>query len=166
MNVNVRPLAASEWQLFRDFRLHALKSAPGMFETTYDQAAARSEDDWRALLAPERQQIFGVFDGDQLIGLTAVFTSRDDPATAMLAMHFIRADYRGRRLSRFLYEAPLDWARRRKTFRRVIVAARESNFASLAAMRAAGFKPVRREGHTWPDGATEDEIWHELMLAG
>src|SRR5205807_9930315 len=106
----------SEWQLFRDFRLNALRSAPGLFKTTYSQAAARSEDDWRALLSGERQQIFGLFDGVKLVGITAVFTSTDDPATAQLAMSFILADYRGRQLSRLPYDAPLAWVRRRTTF--------------------------------------------------
>ena len=135
-----------------------------MFELTYAQAATRTEADWRALLSPERQQIFGLFDGDKLIGISGVFTSREDAAAAHLIMHFILPEYRGRKLSRLFYEASLDWARSRKTFRRIVVAARESNAPSLGAMSAAGFQPTHRETHTWPDGATEDEIWYELRL--
>jgi len=162
--MNIRPLLPSEWEMFRDLRLFALKTEPGMFETTFAQAAARTEHDWRALLAPEHQQIFGLFDGEKLIGIAGVFTSRDDAAAAHLIMHFIMPEYRGRKLTRLFYEASLDWARRRKNIRRVIVAARESNAASIGAMRAAGFQPTHRERHTWPDGATEDEIWHEITL--
>jgi RimJ/RimL family protein N-acetyltransferase len=164
MNMNVRAIAPSEWQAFRDFRLVALKSAPGAYETTYAHAAARSEDDWRSLLSPERQQMFGLFDGDRLIGITAVFTSREDVTTAMLAMSFILPEYRGKRLSRLLYEARLDWVRERGTFRRVVVGHRASNKASEGAMRTAGFQPTHREPRTWPDGVTEDEIWYELRL--
>jgi RimJ/RimL family protein N-acetyltransferase len=164
MKMNIRPLLPSEWETFRDLRLHALKTAPGMFESTYEQASARSEADWRALLAPERQQIFGLFDGAKLIGIAGVFTSRDDPATAHLIMDFIQPAYRGKGLWKQMYDARLDWARRRGTFRRVVVAARESNGASLGAMRAAGFQPTHREAHTWPDGATEDEIRFEMKL--
>jgi GNAT superfamily N-acetyltransferase len=162
--MNIRPLLPSEWKMFRDLRLHALKSEPGVFESTYAQAATRSEADWRALLAPEKQQIFGLFNGDKLIGISAVFTSRNDEATAQLVMHFILPEYRGKKLSRLFYEAGLDWARSRKIFRRVIVAARASNTPSLGAMTAAGFQPTHRETQTWPDGATEDEIWYELRL--
>jgi len=150
--------------MFRELRLLALKSAPGMFESTYEQAAARSEADWRALLAGELQQIFGMFDGNKLIGIAGVFTSRDDPATAHLVMDFIAPEYRGKGLWQLMYAARLDWVRGRKAFRRAIVAARESNAPSLGAMRAAGFTETRRETHTWPDGATEDEIWFELRL--
>ena len=164
MKMNIRPLLPSEWEMFRHLRLHALQSAPGVFESTYAEAITRTEADWRALLSPERQQAFGLFDGEKLIGISAVFTSRDDAATAQLVMHFILPEYRGQKLSRLFYEAGLDWARSRNTFRRVIVAARASNAASNAAMRAAGFKPTHRETQIWPDGATEDEIWYELRL--
>ena len=164
MKMNIRPLLPSEWEIFRDLRLFALKSAPGMFESTYAQAATRSEADWRALLCGERQQIFGMFDADKLVGIAGVFTSKDDPATAHLVMDFIRPDYRGKGLWRLMYDARLDWVRSRKVFRRAVVAARESNTPSLAAMRAAGFVQSRRETHTWPDGAMEDEIWFELTL--
>jgi len=161
--MNIRPLLSSEWEMFRDIRLLALKTAPGMFETTYAQAAARTEADWRTLLAPEHQQIFGLFDGARLIGISGVFTSRDDATTAQLVMHFILPEYRGRKLAALFYAAGIDWARRRN-FRRITVAARESNAPSLGAMRAAGFQQVGREQHSWPDGATEDELWFEMKL--
>jgi GNAT superfamily N-acetyltransferase len=162
--MNIRTLSPSEWTMFRDLRLFALQSAPGMFESTYAQAATRSEADWRALLGSPHQQIFGLFDSEKLVGIAGVFTSREDPATAHLVMDFLLPEYRGRKLWRGMYEARLDWVRSRKTFRRAIVAARESNAPSLAAMSGAGFKQTHREAHTWPDGVTEDEIWFELRL--
>lgn len=164
MKMKIRPLLPSEWEIFRDLRLLALKSAPGMFESTYAQAAARTEADWRALLSAERQQIFGMFDSDKLVGIAGVFTAKDDPASAHLVMDFILPEYRGQGLWQQMYAARLDWARNRKAFRRAIVAARESNAPSLGTMRAAGFAQTRRESHTWPDGVTEDEIWFELRL--
>jgi GNAT superfamily N-acetyltransferase len=162
--MNIRPLLPSEWETFRDLRLYALQSAPGMFESTYAQAATRSEADWRALLSGERQQIFGMFDHDKLVGIAGVFASKDDPATAHLVMDFILPEFRGKGLWQRMYAARLDWVRGRKDFRRAIVAARESNAPSLGAMRAAGFAQIRHETHTWPDGVTEDEIWFELKL--
>ncbi len=164
MKMNIRPLLPSEWEIFRDLRLLALRSAPGMFGSTYTQASSRTEADWRELLSGERQQIFGMFDCDKLVGIAGVFTARDDEATAHLVMDFILPEYRGRGLWRRMYEARLDWIRRQKSFRRAIVAARQSNAPSLASMRAAGFTQTRRETHRWPDGATEDEIWFELRL--
>jgi hypothetical protein len=72
MKMNIHPLLPSEWEIFRYLRLLALKSAPGMFESTYAQAATRSEADCRALLSGEQQQIFGMFDSDKLVGARSV----------------------------------------------------------------------------------------------
>src|SRR5947207_9666651 len=135
--MQIRPLDASEWSKFREFRLNALKSTPGVFATAYAEAAARTEADWRALLAPERQQIFGLFDNGKLVGIAAAFTSRDDATTATLVMLFILPEYRGQKLSRRLFDTTLDWIRRRTTFRRVVVGHRASNIAPQDAIRAA-----------------------------
>jgi GNAT superfamily N-acetyltransferase len=161
--MKIRSLQPSEWRSFRDFRLHALQSSPGLFLTSHAQAAARTEEDWRTLLAPERQQIFGLFDDDRLIGITAVFTSGEDLTTATLAMSFIDPVYRERNLSRLFFAARLDWIKARN-FRRVVVSHRASNTTAMRAIRAGGFQPVGRRSHTWPDGTTEDEISYELKL--
>ena len=59
--------------------------------------------------------MFGLFDGDCLIGITAAFALAEDPAaqTAIFGMSFILPEYRGRGLSRLLYEARLEWTRAR-----------------------------------------------------
>src|SRR6516165_8349120 len=71
--IRVRPLGASEWPAFKDFRLMALVSAPGMFATSYDEASARSPEAWQQTIAGPNHQVFGLFDGAQLIGITGVF---------------------------------------------------------------------------------------------
>jgi len=50
-DIQIRPLRASEWSTFKDFRLAALKSAPGMFATSYEEASARSPESWREIIA-------------------------------------------------------------------------------------------------------------------
>ena len=71
--IRVRPLGASEWPAFKDFRLMALESAPGMFATSYDEASARSPEAWQETIAGPNHQVFGLFDAAQLIGITGVF---------------------------------------------------------------------------------------------
>src|SRR5215831_6869252 len=70
--IRVRPLGASEWPAFKDFRLMALESAPGMFATSYDEASARSPEAWQETIAGPNHQVFGLFDAAQLIGITGV----------------------------------------------------------------------------------------------
>jgi len=107
-----------------------------------------------------------LFDEKKLIGITATFTWRGDKtgATALLAMSYIDPGYRGRGLSRMLYEARLNWIAAQPQFRKVIVGHRASNEASRRANQRFGFVKIDRAARTWPDGAVEDEITYELVL--
>jgi RimJ/RimL family protein N-acetyltransferase len=165
--VTIRPLDPTEWEMFRDFRLAALQAAPGVFSASYDEALARTPGQWQATIGgTEHHQVFGLFDGPRLVGITAVFESDEHPArdTAIFAMSFILPPYRGRDLSRLLYEARLAWVRAQPRFRRVLVSVRASNLASQRANRRYGFTATRRAPRLWPDGTTEDEVFYRLDL--
>lgn len=164
--IHIRPLEPSEWKPFRDFRLGALKAAPGSFAGSFDDEVKRSPEDWRREIHAPTHQVFGLFDEEILIGITAAFTWRGDPTgqTAVLAMSFILPRYRGRGLSRLLYESRLAWIRDRPKFRRVIISHRASNEASRHANQKHSFVPTERVSRVWPDGQTEDEVFYELKI--
>jgi RimJ/RimL family protein N-acetyltransferase len=161
MSIHIRPLDASEWPAFKTFRLGALKAAPGMFATSYEEAAARSPEAWQANIAGTCHQVFGLFDGAHLIGITGVFGRAD---TAFLVMSFILPAYRKRGLSAMLYQARLDWIRARAKFKRAVTTIPASNEISQRVCRAFGFTSIGREARTWPDGSTEDELIFELRM--
>ena len=164
--LTVRALAVSEWQLFRDLRLTALKETPGVFATFHAEAARRTPQTWQSLVHGPSNQIFGLLDGERLVGITGAFAWPDDCSgeTATLVMFYIVPAYRGRGLSRLLYAVALDWTRAHPRFRRVIVAMRAGNAASRRACERHGFTSIRTAQRTWPDGVSEDEIVYELML--
>jgi RimJ/RimL family protein N-acetyltransferase len=164
--ITIRALQPDEWERFRAFRLAALQAAPGVFGTHHAEALQRPEAVWRSTIGGRSNQAFGLFDGDALIGITAVFRWAEDPSgnTAILAGSFIDAAYRGRGLSRLLYDARLAWIRQQRHFTRVVVAHRLSNEASRRANRHYGFVEFGRVPRDWPDGATEDEIFYELTI--
>lgn len=164
--ISTRAIDPKEWESVRQMRLTALKSSPGSYWSSYDDVASLTEEFWRAEIKGEGHQIFGLFAEGELIGITAAFTWRGDKsgATALLAMSYIDPDYRGRGLSRKLYEARLDWIESQPQFRKVIVGHRASNEASQRANQRFGFVKIDRATHTWPDGAIEDEITYELVL--
>ena len=123
--IHIRPLHAEEWSSFKEFRLAALKLAPGMFAASYDEALARSPETWQHLIAGPRHQVFGLFDGTLLIGITGAFGGREpsDEETAYLVMSFIAPGYRMHGLSSMLYQARLDWVRMRGSFKRAVTGA-------------------------------------------
>jgi len=165
-DISIRTLDPAEWQMLRTFRLRALKSAPGTFALSHDQCASWSKEDWQSEISAPTHQIFGLFDGENLIGITAAFTWRGDPSgqTALLAMSYIEPDYRGRGLSRQLYEARLNWIRQSGRFHTIRVSHRASNEASRRANQRHGFVRTGAQPFQWPDGVLEDEVHYELTL--
>ncbi len=108
-----------------------------------EASMSRPDAYWReTVTADDKHQVFGLFDGSQLIGVTAMFTHSGDPSgeTAFLAMSFIQPEYRGRGLSRLLHQARLEWVRAHSRFKRIVVGHRESNEISRRANQAFGFR--------------------------
>ncbi len=132
--ITIRPLDAAEWRALRDIRLFALQTEPGVFFASYDGELALPDDEWRRRIAGAGCVIFGLFAGDDLIGITGVVTDRDDPTgkTAVLVMSYIRPAYRGRGLTALLYEARLNWIASQPQFTRTIMSHRASNEAPRA----------------------------------
>lgn len=162
----IRPLEPSEWKELREFRLAALEASPGAFYASFEDEMKLSPEEWRERICSLSHQVFGLFENEKLIGITAVFTDHDDPSgeTAHLAMSFILPAYRGLGHSRMLYEARLAWIRARPKFRRVTVGHRASNVASRRAMQTQGFMRIGQTPRLWPDGATEDDVHYQLII--
>lgn len=105
--------------------------------------------------------VFGLFDGDQLAGITAI--NRESADTATLAMSYIRPAWRGCRHSGLLYKARLDWARDHRV-RRIRVSHRASNVPSQQAIMRHRFRLTSTQPHHWPDGTVEDDVSYELVV--
>jgi RimJ/RimL family protein N-acetyltransferase len=151
MNITARALTAEDWEIFRH-RLRALRAHPGVYLGSYKDAAARTEREWKEMLDGHGKCIFGLFDRDRMIGLAAIFTSRDDPSgqSGVLAMDYIDPSYRGRCLSKLLYQLRIDWARQHQPFKRLVISHREGNEASRRANQAFGFKYIGKEDIAGP----------------
>jgi RimJ/RimL family protein N-acetyltransferase len=165
--IYIRPLDRSEWEVFKNFRLRALQSEPGVFALSYDSEASHSPEQWQDTVHGPSHQVFGLFDDERLVGITAAFAWRDDPSgqTAILGMSFIAPAYRGRGLSQMLYDARLNWIRAHRQFKKIIVSHRESNEASRRAIERHGFTLSGHSSRTWPDGTAEEEFFYEMNIA-
>jgi RimJ/RimL family protein N-acetyltransferase len=137
----IRKLDRTDAPLLRAFWLRGVEDFP-MFFSGQENLAAEPLDYWRGVIAGPDHQMFGLFDGLYIIGITAAFAQAEDPqaATAIFGMSFIAPAYRGRGLSRLLYDARLAWIRSRPRFKRVILSHAVSNEASRRAHRRYGFR--------------------------
>lgn len=165
MSVAVRQFKPDDWMVVREVRLNALRDRPGSFAVTAETAEAVTEEEWRQFLENKQQTVFGLYAETGLIGITAIFIDRDDPsgATGLLGMTWLKPAWRGKGLSRLIYEARIEWARAR-ALTRVRVSHRDGNEPSRRAMIAHGFTYTGRTSVRWPDGQDADEIHYELRL--
>ena len=134
---------------------------PDVFLSSYADQADQPEEYWRETLDQKGKCVFGLFDSDKPIGITAVFTKREDPSgqTGILAMSYIAEPYRRMGLSKLLYEARIGWALKHLPWTKLVVSHREGNEASRRANQAFGFQLDSKKAIKWPDGS-EDEEWN------
>ncbi|MFA4994671.1 MAG: GNAT family N-acetyltransferase [Bdellovibrionales bacterium] len=160
-----RPLTPNDWQMFRDVRLRALRGHPDVFLRSYETEKKLSEMDWKNTLDGKGKCVIGLFDDNQLIGLAAVFPRQGDLGEqyGLMAMDYIDGKYRGRHLSKLLYEARVDWAKN-SGFKKLMTSHREGNEASRRANQAFGFRFTDKTLTEWPDGSKAMEYNYELEL--
>ncbi len=76
MSIFIRPLHAEEWGALKTIRLKALRAHPGVYLGLIEDAAARSDTEWKAIIEGDDRCVFGLFDNETLVGITAIFTSK------------------------------------------------------------------------------------------
>jgi RimJ/RimL family protein N-acetyltransferase len=166
MNISIRPLKPADMQAFKAIRLKALQAHKNVYLGKYEDAITRPDFEWLEMLDQKGKCIFGLYDVDKMIGLTAVFTWKEDPKgeTGVLAMSYIEPEYRKLGLSRHFYEARIHWALQHLPWKKLVVGHREGNEASRRAMIGNGFKFTNKKKILWPDGIEDWEYNYELDL--
>jgi GNAT superfamily N-acetyltransferase len=159
----IRQFLPEEMKVYRSMRLEALQLEPGLFGNSYALEAGFTDDDWMDRVNNPTRATFGLYCGDELIGITAIVRDKDNPAEAYMTQSYIRKQHRGKGLSHMLYQARLEWARQRG-LKQLSIGHRESNQASKAANQHYGFTFSHREAREWPDGSREDMLYYVLEL--
>jgi RimJ/RimL family protein N-acetyltransferase len=150
-------------EAYKAIRLEALQTEPGMYGNSYAMEAAFTDEQWMDRIMKPGQARFGLYAGDELIGLTGIIIEDEEKGDAYMTQSYIRQEHRGQKLSRLLYEARMAWARA-NGIRRLIISHKATNYASKAANQRFGFCYTHSESRTWPDGSTEDNLFYELIL--
>lgn len=164
--MHVRQLKEEDWQAYRTLRLEAVRLHAANYGLSYMQEAAKTEDEWRALMSHDTHQCFGLFDGQDMVGIGAVFTDGADGSgkTAFLAAGYIRLAYRGKGYSSLLYEHRIQWAIDSGRFHRIMVGHRHGNEASRRANQRFGFEYIGAEEKTFGDGNKAMHHQYEVRL--
>ncbi|OJW81377.1 MAG: hypothetical protein BGO69_13855 [Bacteroidetes bacterium 46-16] len=161
---DIRPFTTAEAGLYKAMRLEALELEAGMFGSNLAHELAFSDEQWLSRITNPDAGCFGLFHGDELIGITGiVIDNKERPEDAQMTQSYIRKAYRGKGLSRMLYDIRLQWAREHG-IKRLLIGHRASNHASKAANQHYGFTYIHSETRTWGDGETMDNLYYELWL--
>jgi RimJ/RimL family protein N-acetyltransferase len=165
-DIKIKQLYEHDWQFAKSIRLLALQQNADVFLSSYEEEAQYSESVWRHQLKISDGATFGLFDGNQIIGITGVFTWKGDSSgkTAILAMSFIDAAYRGRGYSKLFYDARIEWVKQQGGFDKIRVSHRAGNHASRTANQNFGFQLIDKEMITWPDGTKGFEHNYTLQI--
>ena len=161
---SIRPFTAVEVELYKAMRLEALELEAGMFGSNLARELSFSDEQWMDRITNPVSGCFGLFCGDELIGITGIIIdNKEKPGEAYMTQSYIRKAHRGKGLSRMLYEIRLQWAKEHG-IKRLVIGHRENNLVSKAANQRYGFTYSRSESRTWGDGAVMDNLIYELLL--
>ncbi|MBT7545320.1 MAG: GNAT family N-acetyltransferase, partial [Kordiimonadaceae bacterium] len=106
-HIYLRALTPADWEGFRAIRIRAVNMHTGYVLVRPDKTEKQTPEYWKKMLNGQGKQVFGLFETDKLIGITAVFTWSEDPTgkTGIMAMIFIEPEYRGKGYSSLFYKA-------------------------------------------------------------
>jgi ribosomal protein S18 acetylase RimI-like enzyme len=161
----IRRLIPADAAAFFTLRLAGLRESPSAFGSSYEEECGTPLSTIEARLAADSgRNMFGAFDGDELVGLVAV--GRE---TALKIRHkgYIRAmyvaeAYRGRGVGRRLMEHALAFAATMPGVQRLTISVTAGNAAATELYESMGFKEFGRE----PKSMIVDGLYYdEIMMA-
>jgi GNAT superfamily N-acetyltransferase len=132
-DTQIRRVRPDEWRELRELRLDALRDAPDAFVTTYEQALAYPDDEWRARTA---WPTFVAVAGERLVGMATGWAKAH--GVAALVQMYVRPEARGTPVAERLVAAVLDWARG-EGFARVELGVAEGNVRAERLYARCGF---------------------------
>lgn len=165
-NITLRMLAPEDWEALRAIRIRAVTMHTGYFLANPTTTENEPPEFWQQTLDGKGKAVFGLFHQNELIGITAVFTWREDPSdeSGVMAMSFIEPAYRGQGHSSLFYEARIDFAKKFLPWKKLVIGHREGNEPSRRAMLKHGFTFKNTKEIDWPDGSRGVEYNYELDL--
>jgi ribosomal protein S18 acetylase RimI-like enzyme len=155
----------TNWQVYRELRLDALRGAPRAFWTTYAEAAGRTDDQWRQLVTQphERSRTWLAMRDDRAVGSVGSFRLPDQPeGECILVGMWVDPTARGLGVGELLVRTVLEAAAQRGLDRVVLEVAHE-NAPAVALYERLGFVRTGRTG-AMPHDASITEFEMERRL--
>jgi RimJ/RimL family protein N-acetyltransferase len=138
----VRRITPDDWRSQRDLALQTLEESPQSFKTTYEQAAARTEQQWRDRIAADPSTFVTFRDGKPVGNISAV-PDADRPGVMEIVGVWVAPTARGTGASDLLMQNQLQWLRD-NNYREAVLWHLEGNTAMERLARRHGFTHTGR----------------------
>ncbi len=162
--LRVERVTDATWRSYRDVRLAALIDSPRAFWTTYAEAAARTDEQWRTAVGTGGA-LWLAWDGDRPVGLVALWHAEDQPEDEVhLVQMWVTSSARGSGAATALVGAALAHARAEGRARISLDVARENVRARRFYLRQ-GFVPTGGTGvMPWDPSCVEERMVRDVDL--
>ncbi|HYD20148.1 MAG TPA: GNAT family N-acetyltransferase [Flavipsychrobacter sp.] len=162
-NYSTRQFGPADWQEYKAIRLEALQTERAVYCASYEEQSTFPDELWQERLANVACAYFGLYAGNELIGMSGIMCDPHHEHEAELIASYIRKEYRGKGLSKLFYQARIEWARK-AGLKKLVISHRESNASSKYANQGFGFQFTHQVPRHWHDGQWEDNVYYELAL--
>ena len=165
-NITIRQLTVDDWEVFKKIRLEAVKENSHSYLTNFDEESLKGDAYWIDTLHDHYNgTVFGIYHKGIAIGIMGAFRYRESKIdTVILGMAYIQNSYRGIKLSNYLYEASIGWAKEQDGIIRILISHRDDNKASESTIKKWGFNFLEKVKITYGDGTTDFSHRYELRI--
>jgi GNAT superfamily N-acetyltransferase len=143
--LSIHPLAPSEWRVYRDLRLQALRDSPDAFSSRYEHEDARDDSDWAARISAAvtstSAQVLIAYQHTQPCGLVWCKSLDAEPPVVELFQMWVAPSSRGTGAGRALLDAATAWAVSRGA-QRVCLGVTLADSPAMQLYQSSGFRPV------------------------
>ena len=155
-------LAGDEGPRLRSIRLRALQDAPDAFGTTFQEASARTPEDWAAQVTELPTFVAADETGD--VAMVRCARDQDRADTAWLLSMWVAPEVRHSGIGGALVDVAIRWARANGIHRMLLDVA-DLNGPAIALYSSKGFQPNGRVGSLPPPRQHIREHQRELRLS-
>jgi ribosomal protein S18 acetylase RimI-like enzyme len=158
--MKIKLLDHTDWQAWKELRLEALKNVPEAYGSSFEEESSWSDQEFQNCIA--RNNIFGAFDNEQLIGSVAFYNLGliKTKHKGMIWGVYVKSEYRGRSIADQLMESVIAYAKSR--ILQLHLCCVTKNQAAISFYQKHGFKIYGTEPRSLK---IDNEFYDEHLMA-
>ena len=140
----IKKASISDWKIYREIRLDALKTNPESFGRSYEEEAWRNASEWKKGFKDKNRIKLVALDGEKAIG---VVVNSFEPLSnlahvANIFSVYVKPEYRGKGISTQLMRRAIGIIKSQKRIKKVKLSVVTKQLAAINLYKRFGFKIV------------------------